>query len=203
MGPPLSEHTSHAASSLKEQLEEILEVQRQRAEVYSAFSSGFKEYLDTGTEANYRSLMAAMTSEFSSLSKRALAVESALKDELHRADIANIVRTVQNQERRKLELTLGQQALRAAVEQHRFSWQHGDRSAIGGEAGCCSHVHGHVHDAACGGGEETLPSAAPVEPSEADIKGATKESTQELQLCIEAINDAIAELQELREELTN
>lgn len=184
--------------------DEMLEVQRERALAYAAFNDGFKFYLENGAEGPYRSLMAGLTHQFQTLSQRALAVESALRgagdaqgdSTLVRPDVADIIRTIQNAERKKLELTLALQSMKSAVHQKRFSWQQGD-GGIGGEH-TCNHHHEHK-DGACSHHAEHA--ALPEEPTEADIKGALKESYIEMEACIAAINDGIAELQELRVEL--
>jgi hypothetical protein len=82
------------------------------------------------------------------------------------------------------------------MHQERFSWQHGD-GGIGGEH-TCSHTHEHTSACAADHAGHT---SVPEEPTEADIKGALKESYTELEACIAAINDDIAELQEIRADL--
>ena len=188
--------------------DEMLEVQRERALAYAAFNDGFKFYLKNGAEGPYRSFIGGLTHQFQTLSQRALAVESALRgtgdvqgdSTLVRPDVADIIRTIQNAERKKLELTLALQSMKSAVHQKRFSWQQGD-GGIGGEH-TCSHQHQHHEhkDGACSHHAEHA--ALSEEPTEADIKGALKESYIEMEACIAAINDGIAELQELRVELT-
>lgn len=175
--------------------DEILEVQRERAVAYTAFHAGFKTYLETGVEGPYRFLMAQLTAQFQALSGRAVAVEAGFRDGLGLAAAADTVRALQGAEKRKLEATLALQAVRAAVEQRRFSWQHGE-GGVGGEPQC-GHDHGHGHS--CGAGKAGAPPPPP-EPTEADVKGATRESYREMEACVAAINDAIAELQELRAE---
>ena len=218
MGPPTlvsieKQDTNEAApplpTSLAGLIDEILHVQQQRAHAYNAFHSGFMAYLENGAEGPYRALMAGLTSHFQLLSQRALAVETVLRQlyvtSKSAGTAADIVRVVQNAERRKLELTLALQAIRAAMHQERFSWQHGDQGAIGGAVMGCSHVH-HGGDSACSSTAAAAAAASsshllPKEPSENGIKDATKESYQELEICVTEINDAIAELQELRAEL--
>jgi hypothetical protein len=191
--------------------DEMLKVQRERALAYAAFNDGFKFYLENQAEGPYRSLLIGVTHQFQLLSQRALAIESALREEadgdsdtaLNRPDVADIIRTIQNAERKKLELTLALQRMKSAVELKIFSWQHGD-GGIGGEHTCSSHHHhhhsssnvGHTHEGngACAASHASLPE----EPTEADIKGALKQSYTEMEACIAAINDGIAELQEIR-----
>lgn len=188
------------ANTLLDLLDEILEVQRQRALAYTAFSNGFKSYLNNGAEGPYRHLMASLTSQFQAMSRRVLAVEATLRDILARPDVADLCRTVQNAERRKLELTLTLQAVRAAVEQERFEWLRGGDHGVGAEdaAAAVGHDHGHGHSCgACG----VSAADVPPEPTEAEVRGATREGTQEMEACVNTINEAIAELQELRAEI--
>ena len=165
----------------------FLAVQQERAAAYQVFNEGFKRYLDDLKEDPYRALMGAATQEFAKLSGRAVAAETALRGPLGRPDAADIVRTVQENERAKLHVTIALQAVRGAVAEQRFSWQaeEGGGAVVGCEHACAG---------ACG-------HAAPEEPTEADINGATKESYQQLEACVGAINEAIAEMQELRAEL--
>ncbi|KAH7621967.1 hypothetical protein Ndes2526B_g02790 [Nannochloris sp. 'desiccata'] len=225
MGPPSSAPAAAITAGLPSSLapprplpstllgvcDEMLEVQRERALAYAAFNDGFKFYLENWAQGPYRSLLAGLTHQFQILSQRALALESALRQEsaegetdttLNRPDVADIIRSIQNAERKKLELTLALQSMKSAVEQKSFSWQHGD-GGIGGEHTCSSHHHhssvGHSHDGngACAADHASLPE----EPTEADIKGALKQSYIEMEACIAAINDGIAELQEIRIDL--
>jgi hypothetical protein len=184
---------------------EMLDVQRERALSFSAFNDGFKFYLENGAEGPYRNLLKGLTHQFQMLSRRALAVETALRDAdnslLYRPDIADVVRTIQNAEKKKLELTLAMQSLKSAMHQERFSWQHGD-GGIGGEHTCSSHgghAHGTCTDHAAHA--DAAHAELPVEPTEAEIKGALKESTTEMEACIAAINDGIAELREISTDL--
>jgi len=195
--------------------DEILKVQRERALAYAAFNDGFKFYLENGAEGPYRSLMAGLTHQFQILSQRALAVESALRQDaggeidtaLNRPDVADIIRTIQNAEKKKLELTLALQSMKSAVEHKKFSWQHGE-GGVGGEHTCGSHHHhhssaGHTHDGngACAA-DHASHASVPEEPTEADIKGALKQTYTEMEACIAAINDGIAELQEILADLS-
>ena len=196
--PPTTASPPVVPTTLLGLIDEILEVQKQRALAYTIFNNGFKSYLNNGAEGPYRHLMQSLTAEFQSLSQRILAVETTLRDHFNSPDIANLCRTVQTAERRKLELTLTMQAMRSAVEQGRFEWQHGDHG-VGAEGADGDHVHGHGNGhscGACGGSSADVTS----EPTEAEIKGASKEGTREMDKCVELINEAIAELQELRAE---
>jgi DNA repair REX1-B len=188
--------------------DEVLEVQRERALAYAAFNDGFKFYLENGAEGPYRSLIVGLTHQFQNLSQRALAVESALRtggagsgeeDSLavNRPDIADVIRAIQNAERKKLEVTLAMHSMKAAVHHERFSWQHGD-GGIGGEHTCNHHHHGHSHDENGACAEHAV---LREEPTEGDINGALKESYNEMEACIVAINDGIAELQEFKLDL--
>jgi hypothetical protein len=161
-------------------LDAFLEVQAQRAEAYRRFDAVFQAYLATAAEGPYSAGMAASTTEFQALSQRVLALEAALRGRLAQGGAADALRAVQAGEREKLQATLALHALKSAVAHRRFSWQHEGHE---GHEGC-----------ACGG-------APAGEASEGDLAGATRDAVRQLQACVTAINDAIDEVRQLREDL--
>lgn len=135
-----------------------------------------------------------------------LAAEAALND-AGRADLAALLREVQAAERRRLELSLSLQALRAARSLRRFSWQQepgGEDAAdtgIGADScsTCSMHgTHGHTSGHSCG----SAASRPPPEPSKAEWEAAAAEAIKGLQECTMAINDAIGEVRQEVAELT-
>lgn len=111
-------------SSVPELLRLFLGIQAQRAQHYSRFHAAFKAFLDTLQEGPYRAVMMELTGTFNECSKRVIAVETALRDALGRADLAAVLRRVQEAERSKLRLTVSHHALRRAHALLSFSWQH-------------------------------------------------------------------------------
>ncbi|KAF8061303.1 yqkD [Scenedesmus sp. PABB004] len=105
-------------------LQEFQAVQAARAEAYSRFAGGFRDFLGHGQEGRYKQLMAAVTPAFAAASQQVIHIEGCLRsDAVGRPDLAALLRRVQELERDKLRLTLSWQALRAAHAAGRFSWQ--------------------------------------------------------------------------------
>lgn len=180
-------------SSLIAAIDEILDIQRQRAIEYASFHSGFRLHLKNTSSSNssihiYRQLTASLTPRFQSLSQQALAVEALLRDVLHRMDVADVVRRIQDAEKEKLEMTLALHALRSAsaVQQK----QHDD------------HHHHHSHHHNCGGGVEG-DDDDDVSSKENEIKNAIQETYVSLEECVGTINDAISELHQLKQDTSD
>ncbi|EFJ46080.1 hypothetical protein VOLCADRAFT_62922, partial [Volvox carteri f. nagariensis] len=103
-------------------IQEFLQVQTCRAQLYSRFQDGFKTFIRTRHEGPYKALLSELTLAFNDCSKKVIGLESALQ-EMGRADLAATLRTVQESERDKLRLTLTLQALKQAAAFRTFSWQ--------------------------------------------------------------------------------
>ncbi|GLI68438.1 hypothetical protein VaNZ11_012854 [Volvox africanus] len=103
-------------------LQEFLLLQTRRAQLYSCFQEGFNEFLRTKREGDYKALLAELSMAFNDCSKKVIVLEGMLR-ELGRADLAAILRGVQESERDKLRLTLTLQALKQAAAFWSFSWQ--------------------------------------------------------------------------------
>lgn len=169
-------------------LDAFMAAQAERAVQYAQLDAAYRAYLDNGAEGPYRYVMQACVRVFQACSLQVRAAEAGLR-EAGRQDLAGLLRGVQEQERRKLELTLSLQALKAAHAQRRFSWQHEEAAEERG-----AHAHGDECGAGCAHG------AVP-EPTQAEWEAAVREAYRELQATITSINEAIDEAREERAEL--
>jgi hypothetical protein len=168
---------------LEEILDDILRIQSDRAEAYTRLDQGFRSYMAKASETRYSEALKSLTSDFQSLSHRVLAAEARLKDAPN-LDLAAVVRSIQDAERRKLELTIGLHAARAASEQRHEKEADSDvlRSREGIHSCCTTHEH-----------EDFL--------LDSDAKVAIKEIYKELETTVGTLNAAIQELMEARLEL--
>ncbi|KAG1666884.1 hypothetical protein FOA52_013517 [Chlamydomonas sp. UWO 241] len=152
--------------------------------------------------------MSAATAAFNACSGQVIAVERALADEQGRADLARLLRRVQEGEREKLRLTLVLQALRSPHAIGAFSWQRvGDGEdgedvdpldppapprwcGCGNRAAADAPGHeGHGHGA-----------AAPPEPTKAEWAAALREAQLELDGRVRGINDALEDVRYVLED---
>ena len=131
--------------------------------------------------------MQALTEEMAKLSIEVIAAEGRAA-EAGLPEVVELLRGVQGREREKLRLTLALQSLKAAAAQQRFSWQQGH-----GRDGAAAAEH------VCGLGCGHAP--APSEPTQAEFDGAVREAYQELQAHVTAINDALDDARQAREDL--
>mmetsp|Transcript_4407 Transcript_4407/g.10919 ORF Transcript_4407/g.10919 Transcript_4407/m.10919 type:complete len:235 (-) Transcript_4407:171-875(-) len=195
-------------------------VQRQRAQLYARLHQGFRRFLETRQEGIYKTLMADVTVAFSECSQQVIAAEEELKDRCGRADLALLLRRVQVLEREKLALTLSLQALKQAGSVGVFSWQRaaasGAEQAAGGSFGAQGehdplephspqghgeahgHGHEHQHGEGCGHAHHACcgHSAPPDEPTQEEYQGALDEAIQQLDKCVNSINEVLEEVQE-------
>ena len=132
--------------------------------------------------------MQQLTEEMAGLSIEVIAAEGRAA-EAGLPEVVELLRGVQAREREKLRLTLALQSLKAAAAQQRFSWQQGH----GREAGAPAAEH------VCGLGCSHAP--APSEPTRAEFDAAVREAYQELQALVTAINGALDEARQAREDL--
>ncbi|XP_078442969.1 DNA repair REX1-B protein [Wolffia australiana] len=101
--------------NLVDVLKKFLGVQRRRAEAYSKLRRGFSEYMVSSGELAYQKLCAEITAEFSDCSQKVLEMESLLANsDLCRADLAAILKVVQEREKQKLQMTVQIQMLKKA-----------------------------------------------------------------------------------------
>jgi hypothetical protein len=137
--------------TLRQDLQEFLTIQHTRARKYAELHAGFKCLLTARNQGMYSALMARLTADFNSCSAAVLALEEKMKNENNRKDLATLIRTVQDNEREKLRLTLTLQTLRVSYANKAFSWQHqppdepdafheGHEMNINGHCSCHQHA---------------------------------------------------------------
>ena len=97
-------------------LQQFRTVQQLRAEAYSQFSAGFLTFLRDRNGAQYRALISKLTADFQKCSASVRMLENALI-QVSRADLAAILRSIQELERRKLQLTLNLQVWRVLKQE--------------------------------------------------------------------------------------
>ncbi|GJP32256.1 hypothetical protein CLOM_g16846 [Closterium sp. NIES-68] len=100
-----------------EQLRDFLNVQAERARIYSAFEGAFVENLSGASpDSAFHRTCQGITTEFSRCSQKVREVEARLRSEdVGRADLADMLRRVQEQEREKLHLTAVHHVLRKSL----------------------------------------------------------------------------------------
>eukprot|EP00775_Hariotina_reticulata_P008925 gene8925-9102_t len=99
--------TLSSAAAALQLLNEFQQAQADRALLYTRFNIGFREFLSHGQERLYAQLIQEMTPAFAALSRQVIDIELRLKgDAVQRPDLAGLLRSVQEQERKKLQLTL-------------------------------------------------------------------------------------------------
>ncbi|GLT50019.1 hypothetical protein SLA2020_235330 [Shorea laevis] len=111
---------SSSSSSIKDNkipdlLRRFLDIQERRAQAYAKLKKGFSDYMVSGGELAYQQLCNEITVEFNDCSKQVLEMESLfLNPDYCRADLAQLLRAVQTQEKEKLHLTAKIQVLKKA-----------------------------------------------------------------------------------------
>lgn len=110
-------------------LQQFRTVQQLRAKAYSQFSEGFLAFLKDRNGAQYRVLLSHLTAEFQNCSAAVRLLESALT-QASREDLAAVLRSIQELERRKLQLTLNLQVIRQPVCEHQLAWRLIARTAV-------------------------------------------------------------------------
>lgn len=89
-------------------LQQFRTVQQLRAQTYSQFSEGFSAFLTDRNGAKFQALLSKLTAEFQNCSATVRLLEGALT-QASRPDLAAVLRSIQELERRKLQLTLNLQ----------------------------------------------------------------------------------------------
>ncbi|XP_057798345.1 uncharacterized protein LOC131014405 [Salvia miltiorrhiza] len=96
-------------------LRRFLAVQQRRALAYARLKRGFEDYRVSGGELAYQQLCSEITLEFNDCSKQVLEMESIFASPAYcREDLAGLLRSVQVQEKEKLNLTATIQVLKKA-----------------------------------------------------------------------------------------
>ncbi|OAY73002.1 uncharacterized protein LOC109723753 [Ananas comosus] len=175
---------SSRSAKLVDLLRRFLGVQQRRAEAYAKLRRGFADYMTSGGELAYQQLCGEITAEFNDCSKQVLEMESLLlMPDLSRDDLANLLKAVQAQEKRKLHLTAQIQILKKAgrPSERLVSHEH-----------CRFHKpteHECVH-------VREITEAAGTEDAEADAEydGALKEAIRGVQEAVTSINEHMEEV---------
>ncbi|MCE2055234.1 hypothetical protein HAX54_042231 [Datura stramonium] len=165
-------------------LRRFLVVQQRRAQAYARLKRGFEDYMASGVELTYQQLCSEITVEFNDCSKQVLEMESQfLTAQCFREDLVLLLRSVQNQEKMKLQLTATIQVLKTAGppserlvshENCRFSKPTGHE---------CVHI-------------QKITEASGTEEAEADAEfdNALKEAIKGVQDAVTAINEHLEEV---------
>lgn len=83
----------------------VFEVQSKRAQLYNQMEHSFRDFLEhPSRELLYTQQIEFTTLEMNTCSRQVIEVEKELKEKLNRADLASILRALQENEARKLEL---------------------------------------------------------------------------------------------------
>eukprot|EP00892_Ulva_mutabilis_P004992 jgi/Ulvmu1/2865/UM146_0007.1 len=111
-----------------EAVQEVLQAQARRAQLYAAFQTAFREMCDSGQEAMYLRLLPQLTEEFQTTSGKVIACGERLTSQ-GQTGLATTVRKIQENERTKLQATISLQALRKAQAFKTLPWQNGGEAA--------------------------------------------------------------------------
>ncbi|KAJ6808848.1 uncharacterized protein M6B38_279420 [Iris pallida] len=165
-------------------LRRFLGVQQRRAEAYAKLRRGFTRYMANGGELAYQQLCGEITGEFNDCSKQVLEMESLLLDpDISRSDLAEILKSVQAQEKEKLHLTARIQILKKAGRPSERLVNHEScRFSKPAEHECV-----HVHE---------ITEEAGTEDAEADAEydNALKEAIRGVQDAVTSINEHLEEV---------
>lgn len=175
-------------------IDAVLEVQRSRAEAYGRFEQAFRRYLEipgSANEANYRSVMDRLTQEFNELSQQVIGLQRKF-EELQRPEEVDLLLNLQHSERKKLEITIGLQALRSYPISHHIPHQstNADRGLVHGACGDCL---SHFYDST------SIEESSAVQAR--DVEAAIAESYRDLEVCITDINSILEELRQKKIDL--
>ncbi|KAG9133138.1 hypothetical protein Leryth_023506 [Lithospermum erythrorhizon] len=165
-------------------LRQFLAVQQRRALAYAHLKRGFEAYLVSGIESAYQQLCSSITVEFNDCSKQVIEIESSFKSpDCCRDDLADLLRSVQGQEKQKLQLTATIQVLKKAGWPSERPVSHDQCSFSGAMGHKCVHIH-------------KITEASGTEDAEADAEydNAMKEAIKGVQDAIIAINENLEEV---------
>ncbi|KAH7297015.1 hypothetical protein KP509_26G049300 [Ceratopteris richardii] len=172
-------------ASLLELLRRFLSIQHRRASIYSRLNSAFQDYLQTGAEAAYQQVCSQITTEFSDCSKQVLKLEVLFRSPKHdREDLANLLQSVQVQEKQKLHMTAQIQVLKRAGRPSERVVTH-DQCRFEGR----NHQHHCIH-------VREISVADGLEDAEAEFEynAALSEAVKGVQDAVSAINEYIEEV---------
>ncbi|KAL8028732.1 hypothetical protein ABFS82_14G176800 [Erythranthe guttata] len=165
-------------------LRRFLSVQQRRALAYARLKRGFEDYMVLGGELAYQKLCSEITLEFNDCSKQVLEMESLfVSPDCCREDLANLLKSVQAQEKEKLHLTATIQVLKKSGRPSERLVSHENctiRQSTGHE---CMHI-------------QQITEASGTEEAEADAQydSALKEAIKGVQDAVVAINEYLEEI---------
>ncbi|OVA13767.1 hypothetical protein BVC80_1769g19 [Macleaya cordata] len=163
-------------------LRKFLGVQKRRAEAYAKLRRGFNDYMVGGGDLAYQQVCREITEEFNDCSKQVLEMESLFSNpDFCRDDLAHILRSVQSQEKQKLQLTVTIQVLKKSGRPSERPVSHESCRFRTPAEHECMHVH-----------EITV--AAGTEEAEAEYDGALKEAIKGVQDAVTSINEHLEEV---------
>ncbi|GAB2287517.1 hypothetical protein Dimus_021892 [Dionaea muscipula] len=176
--------TTDAAAITLHLLRKFLAIQQRRALAYASLRSGFSEYMVSGVESTYQQLCNEITGEFTDCSTQVRELESQfLKPYCFREDLACLLRAVQEQEKKKLQLTAMIQVLKKAGRPSERIITHEHCRFDKPMRHECVHLH-EITDAA--GTEEA--------EADAGYDNALKEAIKGVQDAVTSINDHLEEV---------
>ncbi|OIT37997.1 PREDICTED: uncharacterized protein LOC109240027 [Nicotiana attenuata] len=167
-----------------ELLRRFLAVQQRRAQAYARLKRGFEDFMVSGVESTYQKLCSEITVEFGDCSKQVLEMESQfLTPHCFREDLAHLLRSVQNQEKSKLQLTATIQVLKKAGRPSERLVSHEN----------CRYSKPTVHECVH---IQKITEASGTEEAEADAEfdNALKEAIQGVQDAVTTINEHLEEV---------
>ncbi|TXG73013.1 hypothetical protein EZV62_001592 [Acer yangbiense] len=178
------EESNNNSSKTLDLLRRFLSVQQCRAQAYVKLKRGFSDYMVSGVELAYQQLCSEVTVEFNDCSKQVLEMESMFRNsDFCRADLAQLIRVVQTQEKQKLHLTATIQVLKKAGRPSDRLVSHENCRFKKPMEHECVHVH-------------EITEAAGTEEAEADAEydNALKEAIRGVQDSVTAINEHLEEV---------
>ncbi|KAK1277707.1 hypothetical protein QJS04_geneDACA003493 [Acorus gramineus] len=165
-------------------LRKFLSIQQRRAEAYAKLRRGFSDYVGGGGESEYQQLCGEITVEFNDCSKQVLDMESQfLNPEICRNDLADLLKAVQEEEKKKLQLTVKIQLLKKAGRPSERLVNHNHCRFRTPTEHLCMHVHEITED------EGTADAEA-----DAEYDGALKNAIMGLQYAVTNINEHLEEV---------
>ncbi|XP_065834832.1 required for excision 1-B domain-containing protein-like [Oscarella lobularis] len=108
-------------------IRQIFRLQQERVKVYAKFDKGYTSYLTSQPRdfVTYRQLVNDVTQEFNKISRQIRAAETELTKS-GQSDIALLVRNLQEEEKRKLELTARSHIAKQEAADAGESWEESD-----------------------------------------------------------------------------
>ncbi|KAK6228504.1 hypothetical protein SCA6_000844 [Theobroma cacao] len=179
-----SSSTSSKNEEILQLLRKFLDIQQRRAQAYAKLKTGFSEYMNSGGELAYQQLCSEITVKFKDCSKQVLEMESLfLSPDYCRVDLAQLLRSVQTQEKQKLHLTATIQVLKKAGRPSERLVSHENCLFKKPMEHECVHVH-----------EITEASGTEDAEANAEYDNALKEAIRGVQDAVTAINEHLEEV---------